>query len=484
MIVTFLTLLTAIATTAESESDLLKDFIEVGDNSHRFSLQAPRLEEKLTDNERILKPSAFKHSKGKDKRPTDQKKPLPIVPLEKLEKDFRAAPGMSVAIAELEESLGMAEQKKARNGLKVFGGAGLGAYREPVTDTVVRDFQRANVKLGVRYPLLGSLKQERLDIFKAETEIWEKEHEIQLILQNGLGALRTFYINYWGNRKKIDISRVFLENEQEVEKILQHRTNAGYLLDSDRQEFMSAFALVRRNIADFKSSRNRALNVLRVLTDAGLKDFSPVAPELPMPCLDVEKITAAVIDTSLELTFLREQLKKQQILESTLRHTDVKGAVSLAGTTSTDFPENQPGYGVTFNVNIEFPVHINKAEAARKKVYRATLKKIKHQLVQKKNTLMHAAEESLERYLAALENVRFATRRLNAGRESVRESLLRSAFLEGDTIEKLQQSRYRYYQSAIAYIDAETNKMLTQVKVLEFSSGDCLPNETDPGNHN
>ena len=79
----------------------------------------------------------------------------------------------------------------------------------------------------------------------------------------------------------------------------------------------------------------------------------------------------------------------------------------------------------------------------------------------------------MDRFQAASENVRFATQRLRAGAESVRENLLRSAYLEGDTIEKLQQSRYNYYQSAMDYIDAEMNKLQAQAKLLQFSSDGC-----------
>ena len=51
--------------------------------------------------------------------------------------------------------------------------------------------------------------------------------------------------------------------------------------------------------------------------------------------------------------------------------------------------------------------------------------------------------------------MRFARQRVKAALESLRESQLRSGYLPGDTIEKLQQSRFQYYQTSLDLIEAE-----------------------------
>lgn len=433
----------------------------------------PRSGEGPLESERILKLFRPGDSSDKNNHMANQKSARLTLTLQELEKGFRAAPDVLIAIAELEESLNLLEQKQAQSGLKLFGGASVGNYREPVTNTLIRDFQRARIGLGVRYPLLGSLEQERIDILKAKARTREKEEKIELISRKSLGTLRTYYINYYGSSRKIELSEAFLKNEQETEDILERRTRAGYLLDADRQKFLTSFALVRKNLAHNKTVNNRALNILKLLTKPGLNVFTPVAPQLPEPCRDIAKLRAIVLDTHPEINLLRKQVEEQLELQQVTSNSDIEANVDLAGIASTDFPEKQEGYGVVINFNMYLPVHFKKAGAARKKVVQAALKKTQRQLDLKSATLAGEAEDALNRLLVASENVRFTTQHLKAEMESVRENLLRSAYLEGDTIKKLQQSRFNYYQSAMNYIEAEIDELQAQTKLLQFSTNGC-----------
>jgi len=438
-----------------------------------LSNSPPKPGEDLLERERILNLLRPDDPADVSNYETDQESSQLTLTLQDLEKDFRAAPDVLIAVSELEESLSLLEQKQARSGLKIFGRAGVGAYQEPVTDIINRDYQRARVGLGLLYPLLGSLEQERIDLLKAEALTREKEQEIELISQKSLGTLRNYYINYWGSQRKIELSYIFLENERDVEKILEHRKRAGYLLDADRQEFLSAFALVRRNIANLKTNHNRAFNILRLITKPDLISFRPVSPELQEPCQNIAKLKSIVIDTHPEINLLRKQVEEQLKLQQMIRNSDIKAQVTLTGDASSDFPSMQPGYGLAMHINVQLPANIKKAGAAQKKVTQTTLKKVQRKLDLKSATLLQEAEEALDLFQASSENVHFATQRLRAGAESVRENLLRSAYLEGDTLEKLQQSRYSYYQSAMDYIDAEMNKLQAQAKLLQFSSDGC-----------
>ncbi|MEA3232522.1 MAG: TolC family protein [Thermodesulfobacteriota bacterium] len=425
------------------------------------------------ESEGILKLFRPGDSSDKNNHMADQKSIRLTLTLQELEKNFRAAPEVLIALAELEESLSLLEQKQAQSGLKIFGGAGMGAYQEPVTNNVIRNFQRIRVGLGVRYPLLGSLEKERIDLLKAEARTKEKKEKIELISRTSLSTLRTYYIKYWGSLRKMDLCEAFLQNEQEAEDILERRTRAGYLLDADRQKLLTSFALVRKNLAHNQTINNRSLNILKLLTEPELNDFTPAAPLLPKPCQDIVKLRATVLDTHPEINLLRKQVEEKLELLQATSNSAMEANVDLAGISSTDFPEKQAGYGVAINFNIQLPVHFKKVGTARKALAQVALKKTQLQLDLKNATLSGEAEDALNRFVAASENAHFATQHLKTEMESVREDLLRYAYLEGDTIKKLQQSRFNYYQSAMNYIEVEIDKLQTQTKLLQFCPGGC-----------
>ena len=67
-----------------------------------------------------------------------------------------AAPAIALSQAELALATQREHSAHASQGARLFGGASLASAREAVTDTLSRDYQRAQVQVGVRWPLLGS----------------------------------------------------------------------------------------------------------------------------------------------------------------------------------------------------------------------------------------------------------------------------------------------------------------------------------------
>jgi hypothetical protein len=62
---------------------------------------------------------------------------------------------------------------------------------------------------------------------------------------------------------------------------------------------------------------------------------------------------------------------------------------------------------------------------------------------------------------------------VKAALELVRENQLRAGYLPGDTLEKLQQSRYQYYQTSLDLIDAEVLFLQAQAALLHLAPDGC-----------
>ena len=81
----------------------------------------------------------------------------PPVSLTQLEDRARAfAPSARLAQADVTVAEQRSAALQAGSGAQLFGGAGVDNAREAVTDTLSRDYQRTQMHLGVRWPLLGT----------------------------------------------------------------------------------------------------------------------------------------------------------------------------------------------------------------------------------------------------------------------------------------------------------------------------------------
>lgn len=396
-----------------------------------------------------------------------------MVSLGELETKVTAAPRVLVAAAELDRQAGLMEREQAVSGWKVFGSLGTGAFEEAKDVNVKWQYNRAFAKMGLRYPLLGTHMRERLNILQAETRALESRHKLDLATRISLAELRSQYVNYWSSLRRIELSEGFLEGRERVEKLLAARTAQGFLLDADRQEFITAFELALRNIANARNVGKRAVGVMNLLTGSELDGFVPTRPVLPSPCTDENRLSARLVESNPELS-LRRILVDEQVKTSKLGRTgEIDGSLDLAGSASQDYPNGEPGYGIALSLNVQFPAGIRKASEARERASSAAMRKAQLELDQKTGELLLDAKNSLGEYHAAHANLRFAQQRAKAAQESLRETRLRVASLTGDTLEKHQQSLFQKYQTDLDLIDAEAGILHAHAALLQFAPEGC-----------
>ncbi|MBI5895919.1 MAG: hypothetical protein HZB24_07940, partial [Desulfobacterales bacterium] len=214
--------------------------------------------------------------------------------LAEFETRLRNSPEVLAAVAALDESLGRLDLAQADGGWRVFGGAGAGQFREQADTEAMRTYDRVDLRAGLKYPLLGSKHREEESVLKMLALSEEKAYDQALAGRDGLLALRLHYINYWAAQEKRHLAELFLRDEAPMDQILTQRTAAGHLLEGDRREYLSAFALVRRHLAQTQTLQQRALGVLALMTGETVDSFQALFPEMVRPCLEAEALALAV----------------------------------------------------------------------------------------------------------------------------------------------------------------------------------------------
>ena len=398
--------------------------------------------------------------------------------LSEFQNDVKAAPDVLAAVAEIEESQAVMEQVQAESGFKVFGSGGTGFFREQVTDEQTREFQRINLKAGIRYPLFGSKNIERKNILEAQALTQEKRYQKEQVMMESILAVRLHYINYWAANEKEKLTKLFLENETEISQILQERTLTGHLLDADRQEFLSSFLVARRNLSQITVVKQKAVGVLSLLTGSAIDHFNPAFPELETPCIDAALLQAKILDGHPQIQLMQSVVDEHLKLVELAGESHLKSNLALTSNFSCDVPGTEPGYGLAMEFRIDLPGKLKQAKSAHRKSAWAALKKVQRQLESTSAHLLIDARETLNQFVVSEKNIDFSLRRLQAVQERVRESLLRYAYLPGDVIEKVQQARFDYYMAAIAYIDAHAQKLQQSAKLLSYVPESCDLNST------
>lgn len=400
------------------------------------------------------------------------------IALTQLEQAIAGAPPVLVAAAALEESLARLEREQAASGLQVLGGGGTGSYKEPKDESQVRDYNQAFGRLSLRYPLLGTRDQERLDILAAEARTWEQRQQMAEAHLLGLKVLREAYVRYWGSARRMALSQAFLDDRDRVINTLEERRREGFLLDADLQEFVSAFDLAERQMANDRADRKRALGIINLLMRANYVEFKCLPPLLPPICRDENRLEAAILDGHPEIVRLRGQVEHQMGVLELNPLSDIEAHADLAGFATQDYPDGQSGYGVALTFNFQMPAGIAQTVSARRRGARAALRQRQLALEQRSGELLFEAREALAKVDAAARNLVFARQRTRVALETLRENTLRRGFMPGDTIEKLQQSRFRYYEAALDLVEAEVIEKETQATMLQFVPGDCGAFET------
>lgn len=379
------------------------------------------------------------------------------------------SPEVLAAVAALDESLGRLDLAQADGGWRVFGGAGAGQFREQSDIETMRTYERVDLRAGLKYPLFGSRHREEESILKMQSLSEEKAYEQSLAGRDSLLSLRLHYINYWSAQEKGQLAELFLRDEAPMDQVLSQRTAAGHLLEGDRREYLSVYALVRRHLAQAQALQQRALGVLTLMTGETVAPFQALFPEMAQPCLDPDALIKTV-QTSHPLLLQRQQaVTEQRQLAELAQKSQVNGQVALYSNLSSETDAPEPGYGVGVDFSFDFPLRSRQAGSARRQAALAALERSRRQLEIIQAQLSMDARQGLDDYYTAEKNFAFAVQRLAAAREQLREKLLRSAYLPGDGLEQAQQSRLNEYQAAVDLVEAWVQRLQAQAQLLHLA---------------
>jgi outer membrane protein TolC len=387
------------------------------------------------------------------------------------ELEVDGAPQIAIARSVRDRANATNQEAAARRGTRLSAGVTAGRYHELVTDTIVRDYNGVTGEVAARVPFAFSGDDRETTLRESET-LAARDIDITVARNDVRHAMRLAYLDVWAAEKKASLTRAYVRNEAEFGSALEIRKNAHLLLESDRLEFASGYALARRNGAQAVRDEARARGNLGVALGHEVPAFSAVDPAFAGVCPSRAALGFAVETHSPVLTALRAQAHTENDVDA-IKRFPIDAGVTVAQGVVVQQPGLGPGRQSTIGVDASVPLRAGAVRAATRD--RLTAERTETQL-RIDQALAQAHVDADDLWFGrdqADANIRFAGIRTAASREAVREALLRYGHLPGDTLEKVGQSRYAFYQAAIDEVDAQRAMYASQADMLYIAGEGC-----------
>ena len=141
------------------------------------------------------------------------------------------------------------QQRQQEGGWQWFSAAALGKQNELVQEgnDYGRDsYENLTVAIGLRHPLLGTLKRHRETQATAERELARHSLESQLRLAEQRLALRTAYADWWRASRESAVCTELVNVASDAQQKLAQRQRQGWLLNSEARLQIDQWHVLKR----------------------------------------------------------------------------------------------------------------------------------------------------------------------------------------------------------------------------------------------
>ena len=395
--------------------------------------------------------------------------PATLAELESWAQD--AAPAIALSQAELALATQREHSAHASQGARLFGGASLASAREAVTDTLSRDYQRAQVQAGVRWPLLGSREAQLRALGTAGLATGLAQVRLQQTRRDATLAARRAYVRHLRSSQRAALGQAFLAALPLARQQLQQRTDSGVLLEADRLDLLALFGAVSAARDRQQAQQQSARRELSRLTDQPLPHIAVQTMVWPVACHSANALLAQA-DDSPAVSLARMEMDGAAQAARHVRREGMEAGVSVAQSLSRDFG-GSPGRNTSIGVDFSVPLQWRALRDAALGQAQAEQHRAESLLHLRRGEFHAAVEQGLEQWQLRRGEMPGHLHRLQAAHEALRIALLRLEAFDGDGYSKLLMARHALYQAAVQVVDGAERLELAELDLQALGTADC-----------
>ena len=406
---------------------------------------------------------------------------LALPPLEQLEARLELSPASQLAQRAYEAARDTFAAGQTGLGLSAFGSVGYANNHDVIDQTHTRSYNQGAGSAGLLLPLLGSRLQLQGALNDQQLQLLQVEAQRQLQRRELVRRLRKAYADYWQGQRAESLAQAYLENEPGFTRTVELRTRAGLLLESDRLEFMSGFALARRDEAVSSASRDTALTIMRELTGADLEGGAALRPLVPTACAQETDSASGWADADPELLGLQRIIALRESNPRDNALYPVQSNIQLSYQTKDEMTTGQRGGSAAVSWWFQVPIEYG---SERRLLARAAAAQLSHARLEyeiRRQELQEQRRELVARGAVLRQSAQFAQVRVSAAEAAVRERTVRSERLDSDVIEQLQRARMQRYNAAKAFVEADGALVYWYADWARFETAACAIRTAEAG---
>jgi outer membrane protein TolC len=393
-----------------------------------------------------------------------------VVTLPTLERLVENAPELRLAMSDARYASAKIASHRSLNAPQFTVSTSGGRYRELVTNTLIRNYNGADLNFGVRVPVFGGYAEQGA-FAQLGDELTARRFDVEEARLSVLHELRERYVDYWISVRRLEVTRKYLTSEPEVEGAVALRVRSGLSLRGEGLQSLAGYALAKSNVAHFAHDATAALDEMRRLTGLALTEFRPVEPVVTTGCHTREDFIQTTLAASPGLAMLQQQLDESRRFAAG-RGSALQGTVTLTQGLVAQQGAQGAGRSTAVGFDLAIPFDSAAVVSTQRAVQAARADDIAARLKYETEHLRAEADDAWNDIAAAEVDVRVAENRIDTTRELMRESMLRYGSMASDTVEKVQVNRLGFYQSLLGKLDSEA--ALAKLRIAATGSkSDC-----------
>lgn len=385
----------------------------------------------------------------------------------------------AVRLARLKEHVAGSNLKlvESDNGARLIAAAGLARAKEPVTDTLNRDYSRLSGQAGLRWSFLGAEEARRRNVQEARTEQLSSTAQTQLLQAQAVTELGRLYVRYLRSQQREQVARAYLSTRSQIVGRLQERVAGGHMLRSEGLDLQGYYEAAQNRVAKEKEMQRAALQQMGFLTGRRLRAQSVPALALPQTCMNPAMLQDA-LNTHPALESARYAMEGLREQARHTRYGGVTGGVQLSQSLSKDFG-GSPGHATAVAVDVSIPLQWRSQKDAMAAKLQGQYDEAAEQYAQTQGKLQLEQQTVLEQYRLSQGELKSSAQRYAAATEGLRVAQLRAPSLGGDGMVQTIKADNGRYEAAVRYISAAEEEDLAVMDMLYYTRGCSLQVRSD-----
>ena len=394
------------------------------------------------------------------------------LPLAALMNDVEHDPTVQAASADVDVARGEHAMRESESGWQVYAGASVGRFRELVTDTLINDYYGRTYSVGVRYPLLGSLRRQLEAVQASESTTQYQKLQVALRRAERRLALRTAYADWWRAQQEqlwcaplqTTVNRAFLQ--------LRRRERDGLMLSSEANLARNGWKQLQTLCSDKAGAELDTRATLETLVQHPLPaDATAVDDPLaqhPQP------LTAwqVALEQQPRMAARRVRVTEAGKNRDQPWYEDIESNISIGYNIEDRSGVTTQGHGLVASLNFLMPLEVGSHSSARHQANVARYISAMKQLLAERRNLMVELGQSLRLQREARQELESRDEELAAAKLLLNDRRARSSLDEEGSYSQIQDAQRQIYQAGFARIAAWHRLWLQDASLRLLVDGD------------